>query len=195
MTATSPELVVELVKPEKLISKLIAEIKVSLAKGEEGDRHWIIAGQKLAELKAMKPKGERWDGYVRQHFDLSQQRADELIRIAEGRTTLAEVRNEKKVSVAKTRAKIQTLRSVDAQNSEGNEVTENPEKPRADFLLRVDQASRLAKFDLSWLKPEWIEEFREECNRVAQKWCALAETFAARAPAASDQTLRLRRRP
>jgi hypothetical protein len=45
-------------------------------------------------------------------FDLGQPRADELIRIADGRTTVAEVRAVKAASVAKSKAKLVNASSI-----------------------------------------------------------------------------------
>jgi hypothetical protein len=91
--------------------KLVVEIKSHLRQAarslDDAEHHYREAGARLAKLKGQ--KGEiwtgRWDVYVRKQFDLSQDRADELIRIATGRTTVAETRSRTKNRVKKHRAK------------------------------------------------------------------------------------------
>jgi hypothetical protein len=58
----------------------------------------------LAEAKDKKPKDITWPDFVKEHFDFGRSRADELIQIADGRTTVAETREIKAASVRKSRA-------------------------------------------------------------------------------------------
>src|SRR5262249_33802765 len=98
------------------VSDLIAHIKAHIKYAQDcerksfdirahGDEHWHAAGLALKQLKELKPKGARWPAYVREHFDLSKERADELIRIAEGRTTVKKTRERKRQSMRRTRAR------------------------------------------------------------------------------------------
>jgi hypothetical protein len=68
-----------------------SEMKTALSK-EETEQHYRNAGLLLKQLKERKTADTTWPEYVREHFDLSQERADELIRIASDRTTVEEVR-------------------------------------------------------------------------------------------------------
>ena|ERR1700682_3802935 len=51
--------------------------------------------------KERKPKGTTWPDFVAKHFSFGRRRADELIQIAGGTTTVAEVRQLKRESVKK----------------------------------------------------------------------------------------------
>ena len=66
-------------------------------------------GRELKAHKEKKPNDVTWEDYVREHFDRKKQRADELIRLANGDTTLAKLWQDKRASVARTRAKQSTL--------------------------------------------------------------------------------------
>jgi hypothetical protein len=94
---------------EIAIPALVATIKAHLAKGaqslEKSEQHYVTAGLRLKELKARKPSETPWPEYVRKTFNLGQSRADELIRISDGRTTVAETRLSKATSTAKSKAK------------------------------------------------------------------------------------------
>lgn len=52
----------------------------------------ITLGLTLAEAKERKPSTITWPEFVKKHFDFGRSRADELIQIAEGRTTVEKVR-------------------------------------------------------------------------------------------------------
>jgi hypothetical protein len=78
------------------VSTLVATVKTHLEKAaasaEKAEQHYISAGLRLKELKERKPGNVPWPEYVRKTFDLGRSRADELIQIADGRTTVAETR-------------------------------------------------------------------------------------------------------
>jgi uncharacterized membrane protein YqiK len=116
-----------------LIGKIKTHLVAAIRATAEADEHWKSAGTLLKELKALKPKNLTWVVYVRQHFDLSQQRADELIRIADGDTTVERVRaanNERK----------QKHREKENQCS-GNIGDEKPSKSeKSEARARADQA-------------------------------------------------------
>jgi hypothetical protein len=91
---------------------------------DDADANWIAAGKILRKLKADLPQGTKWADYVHEHIKsstgrpMSRERADELIRIAETRTTVAKLRKVKRDSVRKTRAKRNS-----ALRSAGNTTT------------------------------------------------------------------------
>jgi hypothetical protein len=72
------------------LPELISTIKTLIEKGdhafEKGRQFYIAAGMHLKDLKSRKPAGVAWESYVRETCDLGRSRADELIRIADGRT-------------------------------------------------------------------------------------------------------------
>src|ERR1700722_2849398 len=90
------------------ITALENTVKAHLAKAaqaaEKSEQHYISAGLRLKELKARKPGDTSWPEYVRSTFNLGQPRADELIRISDGRTSVAMVRAETVERVQKHRA-------------------------------------------------------------------------------------------
>jgi hypothetical protein len=94
---------------EIAIPALVATIKAHLAKGaqskEKSAQHFLSAGLHLKELKARKPSETPWPEYVRETFGLGRERADELIRISDGTTTVEKTRAIKAASMRKTRAK------------------------------------------------------------------------------------------
>src|SRR5262249_29081949 len=83
---------------------LVRAIKDGLRKIDEHDRkieehevkrdeHELEVGTALRALKAQKPKSIKWEQYLEEcGIDLHRSRADQLIRIADGRTTLEEER-------------------------------------------------------------------------------------------------------
>src|SRR5262245_61025557 len=71
----------------------------------DAEKHRRYAGRKLKRLKQQLPKGATWKAYVREHCKLSRERADELIRVGEGTTTVEEVRERSKKRTASTAPK------------------------------------------------------------------------------------------
>jgi hypothetical protein len=97
---------------EITVPALVSTIKAHLAKGvqskEKSEQHYISAGLHLKELKARKPSETPWPEYVRETFDLGRERADELIRIADGRTSVEKVRAGGATRAAKNIAKLKS---------------------------------------------------------------------------------------
>jgi hypothetical protein len=93
------------------------------------------AGELLLKIKQERPKGS-WDQYVKMHFGIGQQWADQLISIFEGKTTRAEVREKTKKAVKRHRSKVAAkspLRNGDfsskpsTPSQPGHEPFETPE--------------------------------------------------------------------
>lgn len=82
------------------------EIKVRIEAGDKAmdkaEQHYIAAGIQLAEAKKrLRETGEmRWSAFLFSHARIQRRRADELIAIADGRTTLAELREQNRERVA-----------------------------------------------------------------------------------------------
>jgi len=87
------------------IPQLVTAIKNDLKKAAKAETYYFAAGVRLKELKSRKPAHTTWADYVKKQFKMSQQRADELIRIADGKITEDQVRAKKAESMRKTRAK------------------------------------------------------------------------------------------
>lgn len=101
--------------------QLIQTIKAHLAKAaqalDKSGQHETSAGLYLKELKARKPSALPWPEYVRATFNLGQSRADELIRIADGRTDVETVRAGGAAREAKSKARLKAS-VTDAGSSE-----------------------------------------------------------------------------
>ena len=115
---------------------LVRAIKDGLRKIEEHDRkideleakrdeREVEVGLALKALKAQKPKGIKWEQYLEDcGIEIHRSRADQLIRIADGRTTVEEERADTAERTAKSRAEL-PLRS--------GENADEPEASAADM--------------------------------------------------------------
>jgi hypothetical protein len=88
--------------PVNKLDTLVDRINVTLGRAaqyaDKAEQFYVSAGLELAECKTLVmalPQRSRptWEDFAREKFDLGQSRADELIRIATGVTTLTEVRD------------------------------------------------------------------------------------------------------
>lgn len=148
----------ETVSVERRASSLVpldtlgVTIKVQIAKGDKAadkaEEHYISAGLRLAEAKERIAhiKGQTWAVFLRKHCQINRRRADELISIAEGRTSLAELRAAKLKSVRATRERDSALRS--AQSSQVPEQDQQGEKSKTDDRSKQRNIVTLAMRDL-----------------------------------------------
>jgi hypothetical protein len=83
-------------------NQLHSQIEASTARAEELS---VQLGLVLKEAKERKPKKVTWPVFVKEHFDFSRERADELIRIAKGNTTVTKVRANTAARMQKRRAR------------------------------------------------------------------------------------------
>ena len=101
---------------QRPLRELIKTAKALYSKMEQSaektEQLAVTLGLTLAEAKARKPDNITWPDFVKKHFDFGQSRADELIRIGHGKTTVEKVREGRRESVKKVRAK-SALRSAD----------------------------------------------------------------------------------
>lgn len=109
--------------------KLGAEIQSHLTRGEA---EYIAAGQKLRTLKDMKPDGVTWANYVKEKCGLGRDRADELIRIADGKTTVTEVRAK---NAEKKQRYYDRLRGENHQD----DPTEEDDAPDIEFKTKTEK--------------------------------------------------------
>ena len=93
---------------QRTIPELIHTAKALQAKAEQAEgkaeQFYVSLGLTLTELKERKPPGTTWPAFVKKYFGYSRERADELIRIGNGATTVKETRDRKQTSMKKSRA-------------------------------------------------------------------------------------------
>jgi hypothetical protein len=153
------------VTTQRAMPDLIREVndlheRIMQTKAKTGDLE-ITLGLMLAEAKDRKPKGTTWPVFAKKHFKFSQQRADELIRIATGKTTVEKVRETKRESMKKTRKK-STPRGV------GSNVV--PIKPKPD--PKREQEAR----------DEKVGRFHHELMNFIDGFCGHLQQWAADHP-------------
>ena len=110
--------------------RLVRAIKDGLRKIEEYERkiddhntklteRKLEVGTALKALKAQKPKGIKWKQYLEEcGIAIHRSRADQLIRIAEGRTTVEEERADTAKRTAKSRADLPLRSGENADDPE-----------------------------------------------------------------------------
>src|ERR1700677_1163436 len=95
---------------QRSIEELIKTVKAlhSKVRQSEGKTQQLetTLGLNLKEAKERKPEGVTWPDFVKEHFDFGRSRADELIQIADGRTTVQKTRAGKAASTANSKAKL-----------------------------------------------------------------------------------------
>ena len=104
-------------------TQLVRTIKTHIAKGdkavEKSEQHYIAAGQHLKTLKAQIPQGIKWDQYLEGlGIGIGRSRANELIRIADGCTTVEQVRADSAKRQAKSRAALPLRHGENADDPE-----------------------------------------------------------------------------
>src|SRR4051794_17060014 len=103
-------------------------IKAHIAAGDKAtdkaEEHYKAAGLHLSEAKerVSRTKGLTWPAFLGKHCEIGRRRADELIAIADGRTSLTEVRARNRTAMAATRAKQSASR--DAKSRQNNEESQ-----------------------------------------------------------------------
>jgi hypothetical protein len=88
----------ELIKTAKALNSKLAQ-----SEGKSAELT-ITLGLTLKEAKERKPEGITWPDFVKEHFDFGRSRADELIQIADGRTTVEKVRERVSTTMKQSRA-------------------------------------------------------------------------------------------
>jgi hypothetical protein len=82
-------------------------IRVLIQKGDHAadraEQFFKSAGYHLKTLQTLKPEGETWESYVKKQCGISIRRAQKLIAISDGRTTLEKVRATKAESMRRVR--------------------------------------------------------------------------------------------
>jgi hypothetical protein len=83
-----------------------SENELGNAAKSQSDEHYLKAGRYLAEAKKLLHdggSGVTWPNWLSWHFTVGKGRADELIRMSEGKTTPQEARQSTAARVAKHR--------------------------------------------------------------------------------------------
>jgi hypothetical protein len=177
---------------------LVRAIKDGLRKIEEHDRkieeqekkrdeREVEVGTALKALKAQKPTGIKWEQYLEEcGIEIHRSRADQLIRIAEGRTTVEEERADTAERTAKSRTELplrsgenaddpetsaEAMKAKFAADEEG--VEPDSETAVVEEIDQTKQAPRaeVAKLVRAWVKasPEAKREFiRERWDEIAR---------------------------
>jgi hypothetical protein len=92
---------------EMIIKYAVAHVEKGDKATEKAEQHFKAAGIHIAQCKERYKRETNltWPEFCREKFHLTARRADELIMIGDGRTTLEEVRAKKKKSMRKARSK------------------------------------------------------------------------------------------
>jgi hypothetical protein len=147
----------------KTINALVVKAEQSAQKTEE---YWKAIGLHLMEAKdrfLATPSADRdtdaktWPAFCRKHFTVKRRRADELITIADGRTTVEKIRDADATKKRKSRktkssqrraAAGHPARSADQEDDDDDEPTD-AEAARLAFLIRAGEAQRYAVIDVA----------------------------------------------
>jgi hypothetical protein len=126
-------------------------IRTLISKGDaaadKAEQFYIAAGLSLkklrAEFKADKQGDETWAQYVKKHCGIGIRRTQELIAIADGRTTLEKVRETKAESMRRLRQREQRgarprPEEIEAHRArvQADWLAANPDKTREDFPFK-----------------------------------------------------------
>jgi hypothetical protein len=162
---------------------------------DKAEQFYVSAGLRLKQLKETHAtiKGQRgwkpWAEYVRATFDLGQPRADELIRIADGRTTVAETRGKTAERMKKLRKPMsRDIGSAESEDEEILLVEGRTPKPKDGFYNSSSQDERKEFFLFSVNKiiddAEYFgvpdEEVCAAAHRVAKAWTTFAKELEKR---------------
>jgi len=126
-------------------SQLIQTIKAHIAKGDKAkdkaEQHYIAAGQHLKTLKASHGGSwAEWEELLKTKIGIGKSRASELMRIADGRKTVEQVRADTAERTAKTRA-LQSSPLRSGENADDPETS--PDAMRARFAETDDDGPDL----------------------------------------------------
>jgi hypothetical protein len=151
------------------------------------DEREAEVGTALRALKAQKPKGIKWEQYLEEcGIEIHRSRADQLIRIADGRTTVEEERADTAERTAKSRTELPLRSGENAGDPETSaeamkaKFADDEEDVEPDIetgdVEEIDQTKQppraeVAKLVRAWVKasPEAKREFiRERWDEIAR---------------------------
>jgi hypothetical protein len=184
---------------------LFNTVKVLIEKGDKAkaksEQFYIAAGQHLKTLKTEHTGNTaEWEALLKEKCGIGKSRAYELMKIADGRATVEEVRAEKAESVRKVRGRIREeadsvaaaipLRSGKSQVAEPEEDMPDYGAPgqsgdiaarKRGILNRASEAVRLAEFD-SLTDLEIDAETEAAIRAAAAAWLGLIPGMSCGAP-------------
>lgn len=131
---------------------------------EKADQYWISLGEALAELKRRKPPKTTWPVFVKEHFDYSQQRADELISIAAGRTTVEAVREGRREGHKRMKAN-PPLASGGSKKGNGSSANLTDQEIVAQFEGEEAANAMKGGCDYDWSNPP-VTDFGNDTNKM-----------------------------
>jgi hypothetical protein len=163
------------------VDHLTQTVRVLIAKGDKAaaksEQFYVAAGQHLKTLKTQhKGSWAEWEDLLKERCGLGKSRASELMRIANGTTTVEQIRSEKAESVRKVRA-ASPLRSGESREVAVVEQDEPDTKPYPVDDVEESAARR---------KAEAAEEERD--REEARRLFAAVEAAEAEREAASTPT-------
>jgi len=148
---------------------LVSYIKAHIKKGdaaeeranqnrEKAEQHYITAGKYLIKLKATHTHnwGE-WEEILKEKVGLSTGRASELMKLADGRKSLQEIRAEKAESVRQLRARNSSLQRARSEEKPKS-VIERISDAHAHAMVRADVKLRAHALVLDLIDPEVRKE-------------------------------------
>ena len=149
MTAVTTAVIAEVAAA--VTDRLAKTIKAHVAKGDQAqakaEQHYIAAGQHLKKLKEHHAGSwAEWETLLRNRIGIGKSRASELMQIADGRSSVAEMRA-KHAEWSATDRERKTLsppRGGEFQPDEDIEM--EPDNRRSAFLLRAAQAREFATY-------------------------------------------------
>jgi len=154
------------------IDTLGATIRAHVAKGdasiEKAEQHYKAAGIHLIEAKARvaATPGLTWPAFLNSHCGIRRRRADDLIALADGRTTLAEMRDKNRERVAAHRERKKSELAL--RNAE-QKASAPIEKPSED-VSEVDRLkATIAKLRKQLAGKEAQRAASESLERIAWK--------------------------
>jgi hypothetical protein len=182
----------------RTMPQLIKTVKAIHAKAmqaaDRAEQLWITLGIELKEAKARnKEEGQlSWPEFAKKHFDFGQSRADELIRIADGRTSVETVRASGAARVQKhakakpalanagsSKAMVPVDHDDSDDDDDGIAAPERIEANVSYVIQRInDNARAIGKIlKASALDRAAAERISTEINRMFQKWRPILSTL------------------
>ena len=150
------------------------------------DEREVEVGLALKALKAHKPKGIKWEQYLEEcGIEIHRSRADQLIRIADGRTTVEEERADTAERTAKSRTEL-PLRS--GENAGDPETSAEAMKARfaadeegvepdveTDGVEEIDQTKQPPRAEVAKLVRAWVHASPEVKREfIRERWDEIA---------------------
>lgn len=146
----------------------------ALLRTDAPNRH-AVAGQKLKEAKVQKPDGVPWRTFVRKTFNLSHQRADVLMRIADGIITVEDDRAHSREVKRRTRAaRKQALVENNCDSAVGEDDGDSEQTIwRRGLMFRSQEAITGGAFE-DWSRFKSDRQLVDVVKRAAETWMQLA---------------------